>query len=292
MEQSTNANELYTSKETREMLSVSSSTLSTLVNKGLIERVTPPGYKHGFYTKKSVDEYYRQQALFKEKYVITSERTDKTQEARIKGKSPTVVFREATLDDIEQEAQLARLVFGEKAGAEEERRAFLQANPHTDYHLYEQGKLVAYIDIFPLRHEAIMDFIEGRSIIWNISLNNMKPFEPGKPIECLIADMITSPTIPLIKRVYYGRRLLVGLMKKLVEMGQQGIHITKIYAGSGPTTPLGLRIIRNAEFKEIYRRGEGKIMFELDVMNSSKKFLRAYQEAVKRWNQQHTSHLT
>lgn len=270
--QKDNTNELYTSKETRDLLSVSSSTLKTLVEKGVIEKVTPPGKTHGYYTRASVDEYHRQQTLFKETYVLKSE----------------IEFREASVADIDQEAELAALVFGERAAAREQRKAFVRANPHVDYHLYDQGKLVAYIDLIPLKRHAITDWVEGRLIVWDIDPESIEPFEPGKPVECLIADMITSPTIPLVKRTYYGRRLLAGLLRKLVEMGKQGIQITKIYAGSGPKTPQGLHVISEAGFQEIYRRGEGKMVFALDAMNSDEKILRAYQEAIRQW-QQHAS---
>src|SRR5947207_4932592 len=285
MKQPANRNELYTSKETREILGVSSSTLKTLIEKDVIEKVTPPGYKHGFYTKVSVDEYHRQQILFKETYTLKSEEALIPSQGAIH-RSHSIEFREATVDDIDQEAELASLVFGEKAEAREERKAFLKANPHIDFHLYDQGKLVAYIDLIPLKHNAIMDWIEGRSIVWNIDPKNIEPFEPGKPVECLIADMVTSPAVPLTKRTYYGRRLLVGLSRNLREMGKQGIQITKMYAGSGSRTPLGLRIVRRAGFTEISKRGEGKVIFELDVVNSNKKILRAYLEALKQWKYQ------
>lgn len=272
---------VYTSKETREILSVSSSTLATLVEKGLIEKVTPPGKKHGFYTKASVDNYHNQQMAFREAYIFKSSELPSQETTR----SQDIEFREATINDIGQEAQLAGLVFGEKAEAREARKAFLQANPHSDYHLYDQGKLVAYINLFPLKHEAIMDYIEGRTTVWDTNPENIESFEPGKPVECLIADMITSPMVPPVKRTHYGRRLLKGLLGKLIEMGEQGIQITKIYAGSGPKTPLGLHILRHAGFREIYRRGEGKVMFELDMMNTDRKILRQYREAVKQWKQ-------
>jgi len=285
-----NTNELYTSNETRKILNVSSSTLKALVEKGIIKKIAPPGHTHGFYTKTSVDEYHRQQLLFKETYAVKPVVMPiTTQHQEIVPQDKGIEFREATVDDIDQEVELVRLVFGERATAQEARKAFAQVNPHVDYHLYDQGKLVAYIDFIPLKHHAIIDWVEGRSTVWDINPENIEMFEPAKPVECLIADMITSPMIPLGKRTYYGRRLLVGLLRKLVEMGKQGIQITKIYAGSGPKTPLGLRIINEAGFKEIYRRGEGKVMSELDVMNSDEPILRAYQEAVKQWKQQHSS---
>src|SRR6266571_1517127 len=94
-------NELYTSQETRTLLNVSSSTLANLVEKGLIEKITFPGKKHGFYTRTSVDEYRRQQIAFKETYVLTSEKVLARKTTQHQG----IVFREATLEDIEQEAR-------------------------------------------------------------------------------------------------------------------------------------------------------------------------------------------
>jgi hypothetical protein len=262
--------ELYTSQETRKKLGVSSSTLANLVTQGTIEKVTPPGRKHGFYTRASVDAYHQQQSAFQKTYKLKS----------------TIVFREATIEDIEQEAELAAHVFGDRAEALEERKSFIRANPHCDYHLYDDGKLVAYIDLIPMEHDAIMDWVYGKVIVWEIDPANIQPFEPGKPVECLIADMITSPAIPIVKRTYYGRRLLVGLIRKFEEMGRQGIIITKIYAGSSPSTPIGLRIIRQAEFQEIYRRGE-KVLLELDVMNSDGRLVRGYKQVLREYQQQH-----
>jgi hypothetical protein len=44
------------------------------------------------------------------------------------------------------------------------------------------------------------------------------------------------------------------LLRKLAEIGRQGIQITKIHAGSGTKTPPGLPLIKHAGFKEISRR--------------------------------------
>jgi len=265
----------YTSAEARKVLGIDADTFVYWGREERVKRVYLPKRKQPVYLKSEIDELARET----EATIPTEQRNG-------------INFREATADDIEQEARLAGLVFGEKAEAREARKAFLQANPCIDYHLYDQNKLVAYIDIMPMKHESIMDFIEGRAIVWDISADNVEQFEPGKPVECLIADMITSPHIPIKKRTFYGRRLLVGLLRKVEEMGKQGIKITKIYAGSGIKTPQGLRIVRKAGFKEIYRRGEGKIMFELDVMNSDARIVRKYKEALNEWKESQEKVLT
>jgi hypothetical protein len=258
----------YTPAQTKKILGITDGQLYNYSNNGTLERIIPPGRKQGVYRRSEVN------------------RLAKGLDAFLAQKKLGIEFREATVDDIDQEADLARLVFGDRAAAQEERRAFVQENPRVDYHLYDQGKLVAYIDLIPLEHHAIMDWVEGRAVVWDIDPKHIKPFEPGKPVECLIADMITSPIIPLVKRTYYGRRLLKGLLDKLIEMGNEGIEITKIYAGSSPKTPQGLRIIGEAGFQEVYRRGE-KVISVLDVMNSDKKILRPYQEAINQWQTIH-----
>src|SRR5579875_855204 len=65
---------LYSSSEVRKLLGISSSTLSTLVERGTIEKVTPPGYKQGFYTKNSVDEYRKQREIFDDIYTAKQSR--------------------------------------------------------------------------------------------------------------------------------------------------------------------------------------------------------------------------
>ena len=266
----------YTAAQAQKRLALDEQAFQYWIRKGSIKKIKLPGRSQGVYSRREVDDLASQIRA-----TVLTEQSD------------GIEFREATPDDIEQEAQLAGLVFGEKAKSPEARRAFIQQNPHVDFHLYDKGQLVAYIDVIPLRHETITDFIEGRVIVWEIDPTHIEQFEPGKPIECLIADMITNPSIPLVKRTYYGRRLLKGLMNQLEVLGSQGIQITKIYAGSGIRTPLGMRILTRAGFTQIYERNEGaKIMYALDPMHSEKKIMRPYQEAFKQWQEQHQKQAT
>lgn len=267
----------YTAAQARERLGLDEQGFQYWIRKGRINKITLPGRTQGVYSRKEVDNMVNQIEI-----AIITEQPKETD------------FREATIEDIEQEAELAALMFGEKAAAVAERKAFLKTNPHIDYHLYDQGKLVAYINIIPLKHQAIMEFIEGRKIIWHISTEDIEQFEPGKPVECLIADMATTPTVPPIKRTQYGERLLLGVLGKLAEMGTQGIEITKTYAGSGTKTPSGLRILKKAGFEVIYERepindrGERKTMFALDMQASEERILKEYQEAIKQWKELQT----
>jgi hypothetical protein len=194
-------------------------------------------------------------------------------------------FRKATVDDLAQEAKLAHLVFGAKAEALEERKTFLEKNPDIDYHLYDQGMLVAYIIIVPMKLEAIEGFLHGKMIAWRISPDNIEQFTPGEARECLIIDMVTTPNAPPLTRTTYGAKLLTGLIQTLTDAGHKGVEITKIYAASN--TPQGIRILRNAGFEEMYETRKGRFAYKLDIMASKEKILRTYKDAIQQWKESH-----
>ena len=255
----------YTAAQARKELGLDEEAFQYWVRKGRINKVMLPGRKQGLYSKKEVNMLRDQ---------IT---------ATILSEAEEVEFRKATIDDLEQEAQLAHLIFGEKAEALNERKAFLEKNPDVDYHVYSQGKLVAYINIVPLKHKAIEDFLKGKIIAWQIDPNDIEQFTSREPVECLIIDMITTPTVPPLERRLYGSRLLTGLLKTLGEMGRQGIEITKVYAASA--TPGGIRILKTAGFQIIHETRKGRLSFELDIANSDEKILKEYKDALKEWKE-------
>jgi hypothetical protein len=45
---------------------------------------------------------------------------------------------------------------------------------------------------------------------WQRKAGNIELFEPGKPLERLIIDMITTPIVEPSKRTEYGRKMLMG----------------------------------------------------------------------------------
>jgi hypothetical protein len=199
----------------------------------------------------------------------------------------TTVFKKATVDNMEQEGKLARLIFGEKAEAVEERKAFLLKNPDVDYHLYDQDILVAYINVVPLKHDAIESFMQRKIMAWKISINDIEQFEPGKPLEVLIIDMVTTPIVPPKRRSAYASRLLTEVVGVLTEMGKQGVEVSKAYAASDTTD--GIRILKHAGFQVTHEVDKGRLAFELDVIHSDAKILREYQNAIHEWKNKQTN---
>ena len=254
----------YTAAEARKALGLNEEAFQYWGRTERISRIYLPGRKQPVYSKNEINRMATQITA-----TILAEQPD------------NITFRRATTKDIEQEAKLAHLVFGERAEAIKERKAFLEKNPSVDYHLYDQDTLVAYINIVPLKHETINAFMEGKIMAWNISPDDIENFTPEKTLELLIIDMVTTPIVPPVRRAFYGSRLLTGLIKALTEMGRSGIEITKIYAISD--TAEGIRILKKAGFQIIHESRRGRLSFELDIANSNEKILTEYKDTLAIW---------
>lgn len=121
---------------------------------------------------------------------------------------------------------------------------------------------------------------------WFISPDDIEQFTPGEASECLVIDMVTTPSVPPLARTTYGSKLLTGLIRALADAGRKGIEITNVYAASD--TPQGIRILRNAVFEEMYEARKGRFSYKLDVTNSKEKILKEYQNALKEWKESKT----
>ncbi len=225
-----------------------------------------PGRKHPVYSRGEIDDLANE--------IEATVLVEKAKEAE---------FRKATVKDLEEENQLAQLVFG-RAANEMPRKVYLEHNPEGDYHLYDQGKLVAYVTIFPLKKEAIAAFMKGEVRGWQLDPDDIEQLVPGKPLEVLLMDMVTTPTVPPQQRKEYGRLIIVNLLKILQSWGAKGIEITKFHAIAG--TANGQHILESAKFTKEEKRGTGRIAYELDVDNSDARWLSGYKQALEEWKQQ------
>lgn len=257
----------YTAADARKALGLTEDSFQYWVKTKRVNKIMLPGRKQGVYSRREIDKLAR-----------------RIEAAMLIHIEETYEYREATLEDLEEEYQLSHLIFGKAAHTIEIRRAFMEKNPHIDYHLYHSDKLVAFINIIPFNHETILRFIQGKERGNEIDPSNVEQFVPGRPIECILMEMATTPTVPPSNRTFYGSRLLEGFSNTLEEWGKRGINLTKFYATS--STPTGIHILKNAMFQVIDDLGDGRLAFELDITQSSSKLLAGYQEAFKQWNRQ------
>ncbi len=179
----------------------------------------------------------------------------------------------ATTRDILDEYNLATSMFGSAVHDIPTRNAWLAKNPDTDFIVRDHDKLVGFINMLPVKHETIVKFMKGEIRGWEIPAEDVLLYTPGSNIECIVMGMATSTEVDAGKRVYYGRRLINGLVRFIQELAAKDITITKFYATS--VTPTGIAILKNAGFQEIGQIGK-RIAFELDTMTSDARLARQY----------------
>jgi hypothetical protein len=261
----------YTAAEARKTLDLSDDKFQYWVRVGRIEKVRLPGRKQYLYPKRSVD------------------RLAKRIEAAIIAEEEGLEFRKAILSDLEKEYTLSYLLFGKGAHTVETRKTFMEQNPDIDYHLYESDELVAFINIIPFQHNTIIQFVTGQKRGRELDPTTIEQFVPNKPLECIIMEMSTTPTVPPGRRTIYGEQLLLGFSEILEEWGKQGIILTKFYATS--STQTGIHILRTANFQEIGDLGRGRLAFELDINTSNAKMLRGYKQTLEQWKNEDDNNL-
>src|SRR5437588_11630303 len=113
-----------------------------------------------------------------------------------------------------------------------------------------------------LTHEAIVDFIEGRRG-WTFPLSAIRQFVPGDPLETIIIDFMTNPSVPGQQRTLYGMHLLSGFAEVLEKWGSQGVELAKVYSSGG--TRMGRHLLESAGFVFLGSKGETRNIYELDV---------------------------
>ena len=119
---------------------------------------------------------------------------------------------QATTDDIQEEYDLATSMFGDAVHDIPTRQAWLDKNPEIDFIVKDQGKLVGFINMLPVKHETIMRFMQGEIRGWHIPTEDVLPYTPSSVLECIVMGMATTPAIEKQRRTQYGAKLISGLI--------------------------------------------------------------------------------
>src|SRR6266496_1771304 len=175
------AGKYYTAQEAQKRLGMTRDMFNHHVKQGAIKKTTLVG-SHGYYLKAEID------AL-----------AEKIEYTLLIADIPSLEYRTATFNDLEDLNRMAYLNFGEFSRSPERvaaRRRFLEVNPHSTFVLYNYHALVASLDIVPLQHEAILEFREGKRG-WQFPNEMIEQFEPGHRLECIIIDTMTTTNAPI-----------------------------------------------------------------------------------------------
>ncbi len=255
----------YTPQEAQKILGMSRDTFNNYVRRGAIKRHVLVGTQ-GFFLKRDID------AL-----------AERIELALIAAQTENLIFRKAELSDLPAIDRLAYYHFGEGALTPERKAArhrFLEVNPYSTFCLFDDEKLLASIDIVPLRHNAILEFQEGKRG-WQFPNEQIEQFAPGHPLELIIIDMMTVLDAPPRKREAYAGYVLRDISRQLTEWASQGVEVKSIDACGG--TEIGRRILTSAGFKYTGEKQPRRHMYHLEVEQSDLKLLQSYKVAIAAW---------
>jgi hypothetical protein len=262
----------YTAQEAQRRLGMTRDMFNHHVKQGSIKKHILVG-SHGYYLKAEID------AL-----------AEKIEFALLTAEIQVLEYRFATSNDLEALNRMAYLNFGEFSRSPERmaaRKRFLEANPNSTVVLTNYGALVASVDLVPLKHEAILEFREGKRG-WVFPNEMIEQFEPGHRLECIIIDMMTTTNAPITKREYYASVLLRRFSTQtLVEWGSRGIDITTIDACGG--FEQGKRILQSAGFISLGVKNNTREIYHLDIDQSELKPLQQYKKTLAIWKSQQQS---
>jgi len=275
--------QIYTSAEVMKLLDISSSTLRNLVEKGLIEKVTRPGYKHGYYTKDSVDQYYNQRSLFEEKYSLEDDASNNTPKPE-KERSTLKVFKIQTLEEMKECQDISQELFGVGAGTEKERMRIVEKNSDTYYLLRKGSQAIGYLSIMPLK-KGNLENVLSQTLPVKIDPDQIETFENGKQLDLYLTAIGIRPGFSAEEKHEYGSKLVRQLIRLVLELGKKGIEIGTIAARSG--MPDGIRLMKHAGFTEIPPLTPERRTFIINVKESGIPFIMQHKKYLKEYQAQH-----
>ncbi len=287
MRKTTDTGNLYSSAEVRKKLGISPSTLTNLVNKGLIEKIIPIGYERGFYTKESVDQYHEQKKLFERKHFKEEEEPEH--------RSGVKMFKVNTLEEMKECQDLSQEIFGVGAGTEKERIKIVERNPDTYYLLRKGEQPIGYLSIMPLK-KGNLENVLGQTLPVRIDPDQIESFEKGKRLDLYLTAIGIKPGFSIEEKHEYGSRLVRQFMRIILELGRKGVEVDYIAARSN--TADGIRLMKHVGFTEIPPLTPERRTFVINVKESGIPFILQYKkyldnsklESQKGTNQLHISH--
>jgi hypothetical protein len=158
------------------------------------------------------------------------------------------------------------------ATTNETRLSWYKVNPEIDYVVKQEGIIVGFVNLKPLRAETIEKYIAGTIQVKDIKADNILPFTPGIPLECE-AGIAVRAGVHNPKK--YAMRLIAGMIKIAKSLAERGVIIRKIYTRS--STPDGIQLARGLGFEDITQEATSSTrLFVLDFETSRSPFVQQY----------------
>lgn len=259
---STLTEQFYTSGEVRQKLGISSSTLANLVDRGVIEKVVPPGRKNGYYTRTSVDDYFEQQNLFVRTYVPK--------------KTTGLEARRATEADQPDIYDMETQVYGATGTIPlETRLEWFHKNPNIDIIVISSGQVVGHFSFLPLTDTALHRQIAGEIRGWDITADDIEEYKKDKQYNLFVMSAAVKQSEGEHYARLYAALLLREAQRSLFDMAEHGIFCRAIYATSRSRD--GIYLAERMEFATIAEHSTARRKaFVLDMKTSNARWAREY----------------
>lgn len=205
---------------------------------------------------------------------------DESLTRKSKNAGKTATFNIATADDAQGIYDVIASLWGTLYTTPVKTRlSWYQSNPDIDFVVKQDGEILGYVTIMPLKHDVIEKLMEGKIRGWDIKASDVLPYVPEKPVECYVGAAIKAGVQHQEK---YGMRLLSGTMKELREFAKQGIIIKKLYAVSD--TPDGEKLSRDLGFEESPPALNSTFkQYTLDLETSNTTYAREYRKVLQQY---------
>jgi hypothetical protein len=243
------------------------------VKRGLLHRYGPVTRKAGYYKMSELEALVEAERSF---YEPEPEQTRK------------LTFALAEQRDMEGIAAVARATIGGRGMSAEERWRLVSACPVGNYVVRDGSRVVAYLSMQPLKHESLMNFVNGKVRGWDLREEDFTGWTPGgEPIEVLVMGVAAIGERVIRER--YTQRLLAGVGHELERLGSQGVNLARLYSTSESETGIAISLHAGMRVYDVLRtRTESKkrYAFVLDVEQSDLPLLRAYKRAYTEWQRE------
>jgi hypothetical protein len=244
------------------------------VHAGRLQSYKPGTRRYGFYRRQDIMRLATlDKAFFEEGQV-----------------DPGAIFMIATPEDMDGVYELATHLFGQTISAER-RREWVRKEPRGHYVVKRKDMtIVAYFYLQPLKHDRMIAYMNQEIRGWDITADDLDPFEPGKPVEAMLGGIGSLPNAKNAKdediRSNYVAVLLRGVLRDVERLGREGITISKLYGYSDNREGIALCAYLGMQQ---YAPPRGKrCTFILDVRQSPSPYLQRYKKALAEWEQQHS----
>lgn len=275
-----------TASATRKLLgNISDGMLRSYIQRGLIERVVPPGRKQGFYKREDVEKLAREI-----EFPWSGE-----------AKATRTSFRQATLADIEAIADIDERIFNASEDEPEPRKAYLQwdrdtysrwmrRNPQTFFVLANaSGKVLGFASLLPLEKDTLDRFIRDEIKWMDIPDEKIDLFEPGKPLHLYIIALCVDPIYKRKVKEGYGARLISGVFDFFLDLAKRGVEIDTITARNELNHPDGKHLSQKLGMPQLRSPVRRMHLFSIRVADSGYPLLVQYYDTLTRWKQEHNS---